>query len=193
MDLDVIAKEEQESPLGLAQIAEAFGSDVVVDGGTALDRALLAQRAFVDGEQARLLNSICWPPVMERLGNYLTMSSCQPMSAPDWLVVEIPMLVEALGADGSEQNLALGGNLVDLADDFLLVDAPEQLRVERAVARGMSEVDARARIALQATDSQRQGFAVAHNATIVDNSGSLDCLHRQLDAWYADRILGRLF
>jgi dephospho-CoA kinase len=80
------------------------------------------------------------------------------------LVHDVPLLVE------------LG--MQDAYDLVVVVDAPDEVRLARLVARGLSEADARARMASQATRKQR--LAVAD--IILDNSGDLDDLSRQVDS-----------
>jgi dephospho-CoA kinase len=63
-------------------------------------------------------------------------------------------------------------------DTVVVVDAPEALRVERLVRqRGMSETDARARIAAQPGDAERH--AVADHVLV--NAGDLATLDRAVD------------
>jgi dephospho-CoA kinase len=175
LDLDVIAREAQSEEAVLAQLREAFGSDIIDADGT-LDRSLLAERAFVDQHSAERLNAICWPPIKERVVEYILQNTCQPMRRAKLLVVQIPLLAEA-------------PDFLDLADEVIAVSADEALRFRRAVARGMSPVDARRRIALQADDEQRRAIS----DTVFVNNGSLDELKQQVDEWYADRIESRLF
>jgi dephospho-CoA kinase len=63
----------------------------------------------------------------------------------------------------------------------VVVEAPEALRVERAVARGMREADVRARIASQATDAERRAVA----DVVVANDTDLHALGEQVDACWA--------
>jgi dephospho-CoA kinase len=175
LDLDVIAKEAQTEEPVLSQLAEAFGGDIVFADGS-LDRALLARRAFADRQSADRLNAICWPPVKERVADYLLDNSCQPMEQGGLIVVQIPLLAEA-------------PDFLDLADEVISVAADEEIRLGRTVARGMDSVDARNRLALQASDEER----AAISDTVLINNGSLEELERQVREWYADRIEGRLF
>jgi dephospho-CoA kinase len=175
LDLDLIAKEAQTEEPVLEQIKAEFGRDIV-DAEGMLDRPLLAQRAFADREHADRLNAICWPPVMERVANYILGNTCQPMEHGALLVVQVPLLVEALG-------------LLDLADEIIAVIADENIRFKRALARGMDSEDVRNRLALQADDKQR----AAISDTVFINNGSLKELEDQIRAWYDDRIAGRLF
>ncbi len=175
LDLDGIAKEEQTSPLVLAQLQEAFGDDIV-DAEGFINRPLLADRAFINRESANKLNAICWPPVIQRVADYILNGSCQQRSASSLLVIEVPMLAEA-------------PDLLDLKDEVLCIAAPEPLRFKRAVARGMRPEDVQNRMELQASDEQRRAIS----DTVIDNSGSLQALYGQLDDWYAQRTADRLF
>jgi len=60
----------------------------------------------------------------------------------------------------------------------LVVQAELDTRVARLVARGMTEEDARARIAAQATDEQRAAVA----DVVLDNSGTREELASRVDA-----------
>ena len=175
LDLDGIAKEEQENPLIIEQLQETFGNDIVDTDGL-INRPLLADRAFFSRETANKLNEICWPPVIERVAAYILDSSCQLKTRSDLLVIEVPMLAEAPA-------------LLDLKNEVICVIAPEELRLKRAVARGMRPDDVRNRMALQASDEQR----IAISDTVIDNSGSLEALYEQLDDCYNQRTADRLF
>lgn len=65
IDCDAIAREimQKDSPV-LAQLANAFGEDIIVDGE--LDRATLAARAFASKEAIKLLNSITHPVIISK-------------------------------------------------------------------------------------------------------------------------------
>jgi dephospho-CoA kinase len=175
LNLDDIAKEEQENPLLQAELAREFGSDIVSPDGT-VNRRLLAKRAFASDEAARRLGEICWPPVIERVSEYLVGGFCQPLEQGTFIVIEVPMLVEEPA-------------LIDLADEVLCVSAPQELRLQRAVARGMSADDVKARISQQATDDEREQIC----DTVFDNSGSLEALYAQLQGWYELHTMDRLF
>jgi dephospho-CoA kinase len=174
LDLDLMAREVQAEEPVLEGLKSAFGSDIVAADGS-LDRPLLARRAFADRQSADRLNAICWPPVKERVADYLLGSTCQPRSGGALLVVQVPLLAEA-------------PDLIDLADEVLAVCADEPVRFKRAVARGMDPEDAHNRIALQASDEQRRAIS----DTVLTNNGSLDELRAQAHAWYADRIGNRI-
>ena len=70
--------------------------------------------------------------------------------------------------------------LVALADYIVVVTAPEELRVARAVAAGWNEADVRARMARQLTDEQRLRFATVSFV----NDGTPEQLYDQVVSWW---------
>jgi dephospho-CoA kinase len=137
---------------GLAAIVSRFGTDVLDETGS-LDRAALAALVFVDREARRDLEAITHPCIGAGIEADLTelRSREQP---PGLAIVEHPLLVET------------GGH--ERVDRVVVVEAPLEQRIARlTMARGMSETDARARIAAQADDATRR--AVAHH--VVTNDG----------------------
>jgi dephospho-CoA kinase len=90
------------------------------------------------------------------------------LSAGSIVVLDMAILVES--------NLGRG----DPAHSYsrvVVVEAPEALRIERAVQRGMAEADVRARISSQATDAQRRAVADA----VIANDGGLEQLVARVD------------
>jgi dephospho-CoA kinase len=167
IDSDKIAREVVEPGSdGLAEIADAFGEEVLTADG-ALDRAALAAKAFADDESRRRLNGILHPRIGARTGELMA------AAAPDAIVVhDIPLLVE--------NGLSAAYHLV------VVVAAPEEIRLRRLVeSRGMSEADAAARIAAQATDEQRRAAADVW----LDNSGAQDVVLAETDTLWADRLV----
>ncbi|MDR2714923.1 MAG: dephospho-CoA kinase [Coriobacteriales bacterium] len=175
LDLDAIAKEEQENPIILEALQEAFGDDIVDEQGS-VDRKTLARYAFANAESVAELNAICHPPVRERLADILVGGGCTPRLSSELIVVQIPLLAEA-------------PEFLDLTDEVIAVEADEELRLARAVERGMDKQDALNRLALQATDEQRREIATV----IFDNNGTLGALEEQVNGWYTKRTSERLF
>jgi dephospho-CoA kinase len=66
----------------------------------------------------------------------------------------------------------------------VVVEADPATRIERLVGRGLSEDDARARIAAQATDEQRRAVA----DVVLDNSGTREQLAAQVDRFWRERV-----
>jgi dephospho-CoA kinase len=149
IDADVLAREvvEPGTP-GLAALVERFGTGILTAQGT-LDRPALARLAFSDDRARADLNSIVHPLVGRRSAEIM---AGQP--ADTVVVYDVPLLVE--------NDLASGFDVV------VVVEADADLRVRRLVRRGLSEDDARARIAVQATDEQRRAVA----DEVLRNNGS---------------------
>lgn len=167
VDGDVIAREVvQPGTEGLASLVDAFGEDILLSDGS-LDRPALAAKAFADDDARKKLNGIVHPLVGKRRSEIIAAVT------EDAVVVEdIPLLVES--------------GMAPLFPLVVVVHADVELRVRRLVEqRGMSEEDARARIAAQADDEQRRAVADVW----LDNSGSqADLIERARDVWH-NRIL----
>ena len=167
LDADAAARAvvEPGTP-GLKRIAETFGPGVLrLDG--ALDRAKLAEIVFADDAARKKLNAIVHPLVHEHMR--AAEHAAVQAGGDDVIVVHaVPLLAE-------------GGRAGEF-DLVIVVDLPPETQVERLAGRGMPEEQARARIAAQATREQR--LAVA--GIVIDNSGTLADLDRQLSEIWAD-------
>ncbi|NLG48470.1 dephospho-CoA kinase [Gordonia sp. (in: high G+C Gram-positive bacteria)] len=167
VDADRIAREvvEPGTP-GLAQLAEAFGPEIL-DADGALDRAALAARAFVDDESRTLLNSITHPLIGAR-----TQELTDAAPADAVILHDVPLLVE--------------GHMAPFYHLVAVVHADADIRLDRLVnLRGMDADDARSRIAAQATDDQRRAVADLW----FDNSGTPDQLAAQAVAAWEERLI----
>ncbi|MCC9204823.1 dephospho-CoA kinase [Arthrobacter sp. zg-Y769] len=147
VDADALAREvvEPGTP-GLAAVVQAFGPDILAADGS-LDRPALAAVVFGNEERRAVLNGIIHPLVRARAAQLAA-----EVPEDGILVQDIPLLVETGQA----------GNF----DFVLVVEAPEEVRLERMVRdRGMELDAAQSRIAAQATAEQRAEAAdvVLHN------------------------------
>jgi len=159
VDADAVAREVVAvGTPGLALLVKEFGPQILAaDGG--LDRTALAAVAFADPESTSRLNAITHPLIFARTAELFD-------AAPPGAVVihDVPLLTE-LG-------LAPAYRMV------IVVDCPDELRVRRLLNRGLTEHDARRRIAAQATRQQRLAIADA----VLHNHGDLADLKAQVDA-----------
>lgn len=143
---------------GFDEVVEVFGPEVVAADGS-LDRAALGRMVFGDEAKRRRLEGIIHPRVRARAAEMAA-------SAPEGAVVvnDVPLLVEA--------------GLADSYEAVIVVFADVRTRVERLVrARGMSEEEAKARIAAQASDEQRHAVADFE----IPNDGTLAELRSKVD------------
>jgi dephospho-CoA kinase len=168
VDADRVAREvvEPGTP-GLAAVVEAFGDGVLRRDG-ALDREALGREVFGDDEARRRLNGILHPLIGART---LELAGQAQESGVAVLVHDVPLLVE--------NGLAPGYHLV------LVVEAPAADRLHRLTAlRGMSQPDARARMAAQTDDAARRVVA----DVVLRNDSGLDALQEQVTAVWRQRI-----
>jgi dephospho-CoA kinase len=162
VDLDALAREVVEPGRpGYGAVVDRFGPGVVDPDGR-LDRAALAGLVFSDPVARADLNAIVHPLVAEEARRRVAAASEDAV-----VVMDVPLLVEA----------ARGGY-----DVVVVVEAPEEARLERLAARGMAPADARSRMTAQATDADRRALA----DFVLDNSGSPADLERQVDELWRD-------
>ncbi|MGC0332670.1 dephospho-CoA kinase [Streptomyces sp. SAI-170] len=172
IDADRIAREvvEPGTP-GLAAVVEAFGDEVLAEDGS-LDRPKLGSIVFSDPEKLTLLNSLVHPLVGARSRE---LEEAAPADAV--VVHDVPLLTE--------------NGLASLYDLVIVVDAPPETQLDRLVRlRGMTEEDARARMAAQATREERRKIA----DIVIDNAVPLPELRRRVhEVWedLAERARGR--
>ncbi|MFB8027631.1 dephospho-CoA kinase [Streptomyces sp. NPDC056465] len=164
IDADRIAREvvEPGTP-GLTAVVEAFGPSILRPDGS-LDRSALGAVVFADPERLATLNALVHPLVGAR-------SAELERAAGDGAVVvhDVPLLTE--------------NGLAPLYDVVVVVDAAPATQLDRLVRlRGMTEADARARMAAQATREER--LAVA--GLVVDNDGPLEDLEPQVRALWSE-------
>src|ERR1700749_2938755 len=162
VDADVFAREVVEPGTeGLGALVEAFGNDILSADG-ALDRPALASKAFKDEDARNTLKGFVAPLVGKRREEIIA-----AVPADAVVVEDIPLLVES--------------GMAPLFPLVVVVYADVEVRMRRLVEhRGMTEADARARIAAQASDDQRRAVADVW----LQNLGSLQSLAEQAgDVW----------
>ncbi|MFD7866117.1 dephospho-CoA kinase [Streptomyces sp. NPDC057682] len=162
IDADRIAREvvEPGTP-GLAAVVEEFGTGVLAPDGT-LDRPGLGAIVFADPARLAALNAIVHPLVGARS------AELEAAADPGAVVVhDVPLLTE--------------NGLAPLYDLVVVVDASPETQLDRLVRlRGMTEQEARARMAAQATREQRRAVA----DLVIDNDGPIEALEpRVREVW----------
>ncbi|MEU9169497.1 dephospho-CoA kinase [Streptomyces sp. NPDC048420] len=166
IDADRIAREVvAPGTPGLAAVVEAFGTEILAEDG-GLDRPKLGSIVFADPEKLAVLNSIVHPLVGARS------RELESAAAEDAVVVhDVPLLAE--------------NALAALYDLVVVVDASPETQLDRLVGlRGMTEQDARARMAAQATREKRLEIA----DVVIDNDVPLDELRRRVREVWSDLL-----
>jgi dephospho-CoA kinase len=160
-------------------VHELYDSDEVRDAVVArwgpgvapagsVDRSAVAGRAFGDPEERAWLEGLLWPRVGARVADWLD-ETRRRQPPPRAAVVETPLLFEA-GMDG-------------IYDATIAVVSDEDVRRERADARGHASVDERAARQLpQQEKADRASFAIRNDGSIRDLERALSAVLEKLEA-----------
>ena len=161
IDADAIAKEVLEpGQLGYESIVNKFGDEILDSSGN-IDRTILAAKVFQNSAKLKELEDVVHPEVASRVNEIR-----ESLPAGSTVIYDTPLLVEK--------------ELQHQFDQVIVVLAPEQLRTQRLLDRGLAERDIAARMGNQATDDQRRMVA----NYVIDNSGTLEQLRAQvLNVW----------
>lgn len=161
IDADAIAREVvQAGTPGYDAVVERFGRDVLAADGS-LDRAALASIVFADEAARADLNAIVHPLVAARSAQLAAVAPADAI-----VVYDVPLLVE--------------GGLSAQFDVVVVVMAGLHTRLARLAQRGLPEAEARARMAAQASDEQREAVA----DEVLSNDGSAaELAARVADLW----------
>jgi dephospho-CoA kinase len=153
---DAVVHDLLESEELRNHLVERWGPEVAPEGR--VDRTRIGQIVFADPDQLTWLEAQIHPLVAERTATWLT--SLPP--GTEIAVVEVPLLFE--------------GGRDEVFDTTVAVVAADDLRRDRAAARGHALVDEReARQLSQLEKSERADH-------VVENDGSIEDLERALSA-----------
>lgn len=150
---------------GLAAVVAEFGDGVLTSDGT-LDRRALGSLVFADDLSRARLEEILLPLIAAEAWARMEM-----VPAGRVAVYDVPLLVE--------------GQMQDLFDLVVVVEADLELRLKRLAERGMGREEALARMSSQATDDERRAVA----DIVLSNFGSIDQLSADVDRLWSTRIM----
>ncbi len=139
-------------------VVERWGDDVA-PGGT-VDRSAIAKPAFAAPDERAWLEQQIWPRVAQRVMAFREEAQDGDGDKPRAAVVETPLLFEA--------------GMEEAYDATIAVIADEDVRAERAAARGHHGVDERASRQLS------QGEKAARATDVVRNDGTVAELEASL-------------
>ena len=163
IDADQIAREVMEpGAAAYDAVVAAFGPRILADNGR-IDRGRLADIVFSDPQALRRLEGIVHPAVFEAVKRRIE-ESHRPVIA-----LEAIKLLEA-------------GLSLTLCDEVWVVVADQAVQLQRLRARGVPEEEALRRLAAQ---MPREEY-IRRADVVIDNSGSLDDLHQQVEAAWAN-------
>ena len=168
LDADRKIHELYRDSAGLrAEMASFFGEESLTPTG--VNSALIADRVFADAKARVKLEQIVYPYLNRAVADFFAekvADSCRFVEAA--LFSRAPELVKML-------------------DEIWIVDAPENVRLERLVDRGLSESDARRRIENQRGACAPELFPGKRIRTIM-NDGDKMHVERQLDELLNDLL-----
>jgi len=145
----------------LAKIAEHFGPEVLQADGQ-LDRAALRKRIFADADERRWLEALLHPLIGQEISQYLARAESP------YAILVSPLLVES----GQRK----------LTQRILVVDAPEQLQVQRTMARDQSSSEqVQAILKAQASREER----LRHADDVLLNDQDLPWLQAEVERLHA--------
>jgi dephospho-CoA kinase len=157
LSTDTVVHELYSDPEVRDAVVARWGPEVAPGGK--VDRSAVAEHAFGSTGEREWLEGLLWPRVGERMAEWRSIESARE-PAPVALVVEVPLLFE--------------GGLEAAFDATVAVIADEELRRQRAGARGHAALDERTSRQL----SQEEKAARATHT--VANSGTLEELEQAL-------------
>jgi dephospho-CoA kinase len=159
IDADHIAREVvMPCTPAWCKIREHFGPGVLFADGT-IDRQALGDVVFGDPAKLALLNEITHPAIFERIADRLEAAHDRDVI----VVLDAALLIET--------------GLARRVDVLVVTHSPKEVQVRRLAAKGMPTTQANARIAAQLAPEER----LARADLVIDNSGSLEDLGRQVD------------
>lgn len=151
-------------------MVEHFGNHIVSEDGT-LNRQAVADIVFNDTEQLEALNKIVHPGVRQEMQRRRDELRQQRTDVPLVVISEIPLLVEGRLKEAPPDTHQ------PQFDGIVVVVAYLEVVLARLAERGVSEADARARIAKQASNEERLAIA----DFVIDNSGPRSSLAGEID------------
>ncbi|MDU0348666.1 dephospho-CoA kinase [Actinomyces sp. MRS3W] len=165
VDADAISREiVAPGTDGLDAVVAEFGTALLRSDGS-LDRGALAREVFANPLRRSRLEEILLPLIAAE-----AWARIDAVPVGQVAVYDVPLLVE--------------GQMQDMFDVVVVVEAALEARLTRLERRGLERTQALARIEAQATDAERRAVA----DVILPNSSTLEALAEAVDRLWADRL-----
>ncbi len=159
VDADLAARVIMEpGKPALTAVAEHFGEELILADGS-LDRAALRTLVFADPDERLWLEQLTHPLIGEEILRQITAASSE------YVVLASPLLLE--------------GAQHELCDKVLVIDVPENLQIERTMARDENSREQVERIMAAQLDRQAR---LARADFVIENTGTIDSLHDAVEA-----------
>ena len=160
VDSDQLAREVVErGSKGFDLIVTEFGDEILKNGD--LDRAVLASLIFKDTKKRAKLEEITHPLIRQSFAKIVSSAGSDSI-----IINQIPLLVE------SKHDYKF--------DQVITVSAPENIRTERLLKRGLTLSQIDQRMKAQATDTQREGIS---DTVIVNDKSEQELITQVEKVW----------
>ena len=161
-DADKEAKSHLLSSIPLQnKLINLFGYEIKGENGK-LNLKLLAYIAFKNKINQKLLNGILWPEVFILIDKAIHIAEKNKYES---FIVDAALLVES--------------GLINIFDKVILITAPEEIRINRAIQRKNLSLDQiKKRASLQWSDEKKK----IHIDIIVENDSTIDTFNKRLVA-----------
>ena len=151
-----------------AELANFFGEDCLTPTG--VNSAMIADRIFADASAREKLEQIVYPYLTRAVEVFF---EADARNATNVTAVDSTRFVEAA-------LFSRAPSLVEMLDEIWIVDAPENVRLQRLVVRGLSESDAARRIENQRGACAPELFR-GKRIRLLTNDGDRSCVEMQLE------------
>jgi len=161
IDADVLGHEALKQADIKQEIVASWGREVLNDQGE-INRRALGKIVFADADQRKKLEALVFPWIERRIHEEI--GRAQVDAGVQWIVLDAAIMIET------------GWSRV--CDKIVFVDTPLEVRRQRSQrSRGWTEQEFRMREQAQlAVEGKR-----SQSDAVIDNSGSLDDLSKQVD------------
>jgi dephospho-CoA kinase len=160
VDSDQLAREVVErGSKGFDLIVTEFGDEILKNGD--LDRAALASLIFKDPKKRTRLEEITHPLIRQSFAKIVSSAGSDSI-----IINQIPLLVE------SKHDYKF--------DHVITISAPEKIRTERLIKRGLTLTQIEQRMKAQATDAERE---VISDTVIVNDKSEPELLAQVEKVW----------
>ena len=150
------------------ELADYFGEDCLTPTG--VNSVLIADKIFADATAREKLEQIVYPHLTDAVEKFF---EADAENATNVAVADSARFVEAA-------LFSRAPSLVEMLDEIWIVDAPEDVRLKRLVARGLSESDAARRIENQRGACDPKRF-VGKQVRMLTNDGERSYVESQLE------------
>ena len=165
IDSDQLSRDVIErGSIGFNEVVAKFGDEILKNGE--IDRQILASLVFKDPIKRSELEQITHPLIRKAFAKVVSSAS------PDSIIInQIPLLVES--------------NHDYKFDHIITISAPESIRTERLIKRGLTNEQIKQRLQAQATDQMRENIA----ASVIFNEKSEQELTDQVEKIWEQLLL----